>query len=68
MQSLSKRFVLATLALGLALAAIPGAGTSFADHPALKQSVIEQSPSAPGCMRNPPPSQCKTVPGPSDGL
>jgi len=68
MQSLSKRFVFATLTLGLALAVVPGTGTSFAGHPALQQPIVEQS--APGCMRNPPPTRCKIapVPGPSDRL
>jgi hypothetical protein len=26
--------------------------------------LVQQSPSAPGCMRNPPPSQCKVAPLP----
>ena len=30
----------------------------------LGSETVQQSTSAPGCMRNPPPSQCKTVPAP----
>ena len=58
MRILSKRFALMTLALGMALSTVPGTGWSKAMEFGVPTLEIEQSTSAPGCMRNPPPSQC----------
>ncbi len=46
------------------MGALASAGNTPATVLGLGSELVHQSTSAPGCMRNPPPSQCKTVPAP----
>jgi hypothetical protein len=68
MKFISTGIAVLSVAIGAGAMAPAGAFASTGNTPVtvlgLGSEIVQQSTSAPGCMRNPPPSQCKTVPAP----